>query len=342
MRLLTGIDGRHLVDEQGRRARRAVDRQVEDVETVIAADDVVHQLGPDALAKVDVGIDDAFLVDQRIADRMTVRVDDARPGAVRAQEQVAVQRAVGGHRRDDLLAYRRTGDDGEQLAFETMRGRANPDRFGHIIGCGRDGQRDIIGNVDELALRQQREACERVGILPARQRAERPDRRVMDADRTAVAARPGQLFGPGRHQLAVPPQQAAVGADDQVAVIKRADADRIALVDADDDRTVMVTRGVAQRRDFGTVDTHRRAIKPFVPVGALDRRHQPVPIGIGGNEHFGEGDELCPIARRFGDQRARLVDGARGVEENGRGLHRRNARSGQDGRRNLAHVTAAR
>src|SRR3546814_16347401 len=117
----------------------------------------------------------------------------------------------------------------------------------------------MSGDVNQLALRQQSEARERIGILAARERAEWPDRRVIDADRAAVAARPCQLLGPCRHQLAVPPEQAAVGADDQVCVVERADADRIALVDADDDGEAMIARGGAERGDLRPVDPQRRA-----------------------------------------------------------------------------------
>src|SRR3546814_14938884 len=93
----------------------------------------------------------------------------------------------------------------------------------------------MSGDVNQLALRQQSEARERIGILAARERAERPDRRVIDADRAAVAPRPCQLLGPCRHQLAVPPEQAAGGADDEVCVGERADAERSGLVEADAD-----------------------------------------------------------------------------------------------------------
>src|SRR3546814_12444025 len=102
--------------------------------------------------------------------------------------------------------------------------------------------------MDEFALRQQGKAGERVGILTARQRAEPPDRRVIDADRAAVAAGPSQLFGPGRHQLAVAAEQAAVGADDEVAVIAGADADRVALVDPDDHGAVKTGRASGRER----------------------------------------------------------------------------------------------
>src|SRR3546814_11796560 len=103
-------------------------------------------------------------------------------------------------------------------------------------------------------------------------------------------------------------RSAAVGADDEVAVIEGADADRVALVDPDDHGAVMIARGGAQRRDLGSVDEDRGVIEAFMPLGALDRRHQPVPIGIGGHEHLRESDEFRAVSLRFGDHRAGLCD----------------------------------
>src|SRR3546814_15193020 len=58
----------------------------------------------------------------------------------------------------------------------------------------------------------------------------------------------------------------------------------------------------------------RGAIEAFVPFGPLDRGHQPVPIGIGGDEHLGKGDELRAVPSRLGDQRAGLVDRRGGID----------------------------
>src|SRR3546814_13371764 len=102
--------------------------------------------------------------------------------------------------------------------------------------------------MNEFALRQQREARERVGILAARQRPERPHGRVINTDPGAVAARPCELLGPGRDELAVAPEQAAVCAEDQVAIVVRADAHRVALVAPDYPRAVMIPRRRATQR----------------------------------------------------------------------------------------------
>src|SRR3546814_20439723 len=96
--------------------------------------------------------------------------------------------------------------------------------------------------MNEFALRQQREARERVGILAARQRPERPHGRVINTDRGAVAARPFELLGPGRDGLSVAPEQAAVGADDQVAILARAAADPVAPSSTVHQRAVIIPR----------------------------------------------------------------------------------------------------
>ena len=55
----------------------------------------------------------------------------------------------------------------KDLALETVRHAAQLDRLGHVVILGRNRQRDIAGGMHQLALRQQREAGERVGVLAA-------------------------------------------------------------------------------------------------------------------------------------------------------------------------------
>src|SRR3546814_18879591 len=148
----------------GRRAWWPVYRQSKYIKAVIAAGDVVQQLGLNSSAQFDVGIDEAFRVDQRVADQIAVRVDDARKGAVRALQQVAIAGTTLRHRGDDVLAHRRAGDDGENLALEAVRGPANTDRLGHVVRRRRDGKRDIVGDLDEFALRQQGNAGDRKSV----------------------------------------------------------------------------------------------------------------------------------------------------------------------------------
>jgi hypothetical protein len=53
------------------RERSAVDSKIEDVEPVVVPDDVVHLLWLNAPVEIDVGVDDAFLVNQRLAAAFT-------------------------------------------------------------------------------------------------------------------------------------------------------------------------------------------------------------------------------------------------------------------------------
>src|SRR5262245_48656936 len=69
-------------------SRLPVHPEVEDVEAVVVADDVVHLLWLDARRQVDLPVDDALLVDQCLPHRPSVRAEDARQGAVRAAHAV--------------------------------------------------------------------------------------------------------------------------------------------------------------------------------------------------------------------------------------------------------------
>src|SRR5579864_1324590 len=80
--LLRGVSGNALsVHQAKRRQRTAIDPQIENVKPVVVPDDVVHLLRLYAAIEVDVGVDDAFVVDQRLADHPAVRPDDAGEGA---------------------------------------------------------------------------------------------------------------------------------------------------------------------------------------------------------------------------------------------------------------------
>src|SRR3546814_10059063 len=61
-------------------------------------------------------------------------------------------------------------------------------------------------------------------------------------------------------------RSAAVGADDEVAVIEGADADRVALVDPDDHGAVMIARGGAQRRDLGRSEEHTSELQSLMRI----------------------------------------------------------------------------
>ena len=74
-----------------------------------------------------------------------------------------------------------------------------------------------------FALRDQRVARQRVGILAADQHADLADVRVADAQSFTVAVGPDQLFIKCRHQLAVMVDEVAVAVDQQVGVPQATD-----------------------------------------------------------------------------------------------------------------------
>src|SRR5690606_2925875 len=76
------------VGELGRLLRLPIDAQVEHVEAVVVAGDVVHLARLDAPRQIDVGVDDALGVDERFAHQPAVGPYDAREGAVLAAKHL--------------------------------------------------------------------------------------------------------------------------------------------------------------------------------------------------------------------------------------------------------------
>ena len=151
-----------------------------------------------------------------------------------------------------------------------------------------------------FALRDQRVARERVGILAADQHADLADVRVADAQAFTVAIGPDQLLVKRRHQLAVMVDERAVGIDQQVGVPQAADRNRRALADADRNDDGIVSRGSAERGHLGPGHLDRicrEALEEFVTLdGRLHRR----PHRETGHEGFGKGDQA---GRRPGSPR---------------------------------------
>src|SRR3546814_20332158 len=62
---------RRLADEGNRRARRGIYAEPKDVETVVIADDIVALLRLDAVGEIDVLVEQAFILRQRVAEPFT-------------------------------------------------------------------------------------------------------------------------------------------------------------------------------------------------------------------------------------------------------------------------------
>jgi hypothetical protein len=67
----------------------AVNARIEHVEAVVVADGVVHLLGLYTAAEIDLGIDHALVIDERLANDAAVGTDDARAGAALVGQQFA-------------------------------------------------------------------------------------------------------------------------------------------------------------------------------------------------------------------------------------------------------------
>ena len=172
--------------------------------------------------------------------------------------------------------------------------------------------------MDLLALRHQREARERVGVLAADQHAEATQARVAHAQTGAVAVGPRELLPERGHELAVVVEDRAVLADQHVAVPETADAVRGALVEAERHDDAGAARGVGdalQLRPRAADAAGREALEPLVIV---DRRDHRRPERERRNVRLGERDQRRTLACGLGDEAARLGHGLLRIEEDRR------------------------
>ncbi len=297
-------------DERHRLEPAPIDLQIEDVEPIVVADDVVHLLRLDAASEIDLGVDDAFFVDQGLADHAPVRTDDAREGAGLALQASPRVRYDAFHRRDDFLGDGRAGDDREELAFEGMGDGAQLDGLGHVVVGWRHRQRDVARHVNELALGQKSEAGEGVGVSP---QASAPSGPIAVSCTRSPAPSPGaQVSFSAQVGISCDACPAgSIGTDRQQSVIERADRARAALVDADHDVDAGVTCRAAQDVDLRAGLGDGRADQLVEPGPARHRIGDPAPIRVTRDEDLGKGNEIRAVRPRLADQAHGLLDGRR-------------------------------
>src|SRR6516165_5716797 len=105
------------------------------------------------------------------------------------------------------------------------------DRHLDLIGEDRpDHGARKLRHMDLFMLRHQREAGERIVVLPTRERAKAPDCGVDDLEARAVALPPDHPLMERRRDLAALEDEATVGIEDELRVVERA---VVALVDAE-------------------------------------------------------------------------------------------------------------
>src|SRR5882762_478887 len=106
------------IDKPDRRQPLARDGQVEDIEAIVISDHVVELLRLDALRNVDVLIEQAFLLAQRVADDLARRSDDHRDRLRALFERLARLLADPLESIERRFVEKRRRDDVEHLALE--------------------------------------------------------------------------------------------------------------------------------------------------------------------------------------------------------------------------------
>ncbi len=183
--------------------------------------------------------------------------------------------------------------------------------------------------MDELALREQGETGERVCVLAARQSAQRSEFGAVDLERCSVAPRPRELLGPRRHQLAMPADYSAVGANEDQRVVECSERDRASLIDADDNVGAILRGGFADPCNFGPRKQYGCLDQLLEPGTPGHRVGDPRPIGIARDESLGKYDELGAVCGSFPDSRSRQFGRRHGVEKNRGALHCGGCEAGQ-------------
>ncbi len=246
LELGVGDEGHRLRRSRSSRSVGAVDFQLEYVEAVVVADDVVEHPALDRRVGVAVGVDDPFLVFERV-DPAAVRADrprDAVPG---------VRVVFGPDRLADLRRAELLGDDVVEAALIGVGGGGQVDVVGVGVVAAERRAGGEVGDVHALAVGEQGVPRQGVDVLAAVEGAEPALRGLEGAQGGAVAAGPHHALGPGRDQLAVL-AEVALRTQHDVGVVERADVAGVALGDADDGGDARVDRSGGERVDLGAGD----------------------------------------------------------------------------------------
>src|SRR3990172_8698630 len=221
-----------------RRPGLPADVQAQEVEPGVVPQAVEVGLGQPPLLEIDVGPDDRLLLEDRLAHKEPRGVHDAAPpdGQVvlhlphqrrrdLARRQVPARAHHEGLVLDGVLA-----DGGLDVAAP----RAGLRPLGAQVALHRPPA-GPDGAVDLLALDRHRGAEEGHVVLVADEPAHPADVHVEDADVARVPHPPVHALRMGRHELAVPPQEAPVPPhEDQRVVERQAPRPVVQLVAADD------------------------------------------------------------------------------------------------------------
>src|SRR5512142_2700691 len=177
--------------------RRAVDQQAEQFRATVVAARIHQPLPLVDQAEIQVGDQHAFTRTQGRAEQFALRGDDRGEAAARDRPDVATGVL---HYPGLLIGVQPGGGaDDEAAGFQGVLADVDLDQLGEGLAPERAG---IHRRVDLLAVGHQGVTGERVVMLPARERADAPDRAVDGAQARAVALPPDQALVVGRGDLA--------------------------------------------------------------------------------------------------------------------------------------------
>src|SRR5882672_5748994 len=314
-----------LLREDHRLRRLDVDVQLEQVRTRVVADDVEAAPRHGDPLQVDLRVQDAQCFAQWPGNDLAARGDDDRIARVDPFVRVWKQLRLAGE------------SVGDVAPLEGAAAAQNPaSAFTGDVLHRRDGALAAVVSrcdVDLYALSVHRAARERHVALPADQRADAAARRVDGFQAGGVAETPDHAFGAGRHDLAVPVQQRAVGPDRDNGVVQRGPAEvGVELVDAAHYADLAAPGRLAQRRQVVAGQADRvgaqERMQPLAERHVAAGPKPPDPGRIPGNEGLGKDDQPRPGLRGFVDRDYRLGERRRAIEEHRRLLNDGDARHG--------------
>ena len=174
--------------------------------------------------------------------------------------------------------------------------------------------------MDPFALGEESETGERVDVLPAVQRAEWAEACREHGERASVSARPDHALPPGRHELAVLPEELAVGGNDDVRVVESAHAARLTLGGSDHGIDARLLCCGCERVDRRAGDLDRLVVQAGVPATGFGQRLHEHPIREAGNEALRQRHDVGAAPSALFDEGAGLRRGRLTIEPDRRAL----------------------
>ena len=332
--VVRSIHGLLAIDVQVARMR-VVHFDVGNVWAGIVAHEVVEAGTCLDVLGVAVGVQDGVLADAGLDDELTERVDNAAAADGPSEVHVLAVDEVLVLRREGLLAEKAEDADDEAVGlegvlFDGVDSIAALAEFRGVgikggLGAGIGPEARIVGDMDFLTHHHLGARYRDGVVLGADQGAEAADLGLVDVEVATVAVAPVDALYVGRFRLAMPAQDSAVVAEDNLGVVERTDAHGIVeLVDAHDAVDMVLLAGgadavsVIARNDDGVV------LQAEVPLLQLLNVAGEAAVVVGceaRNVGLGEGDEVGTVLGCLLDLLHGNVNGFLLVEYDLRCLH---------------------